>query len=149
MKKLKLLLLSSCFLVNNAFAVGLMLTITNNSDQELKVSFDSSHSFEYCDSGENRNLTLAPHATMKEWCGIKNNSYDHYGSMNMTVRNSDGIDLGIFATRVCSLDGPWNSSAHRFSTWGLNGLVNFNSSCYSIPANNSRKVNSFCDIVIS
>jgi len=149
MKNKMLLLLLSCIFVNNAFAVGLMLTITNNSDQELKLSFDSSHSFHFCDSGENRNLTLAPHTTMKEWCGIKDDSRDHYGSMNMTVRNSDGIDLGLFSARVCPLDGPWDWNAFKYSTWEWSGLRSFKYDCFSIPTTNSGRVNSYCNMVIS
>jgi hypothetical protein len=126
-----------------------MLTITNHSDKVLQVSFDSSKSFHFCDSGENTNLILAPHQTMKEWCGIHNKSKDHFGSINMMVRNSDGIDLGLFTTRVCPLDGPWNWDAIKFPTWELSGLVNFRSDCFSIPDTNSGKVNSYCNILIS
>ena len=149
MKNLKLLLLLSCAFVHNAFAVGIMLTITNHSDKVLKVSFDSSKSFHYCDSGENINLTLAPHQTMKEWCGIRNDSKDHFGSINMMVRNSDGIDLGMFTSRVCPIDGPWDCDPIMFSTWEQSGLYNFRADCFSIADTNSRNVNSFCNIFIS
>lgn len=120
-------------LSTSAFSAGMSLNVFNSTGKPLIISFDTNHYFHYCDLGENVPIPLGPFQVKHDWCGYKD-SYIHdasyHGYLSVTVKNTAGVDLGIFHVKAAYGVEPFGAEVIKTPFWDREGLHFIMPKCY-------------------